>query len=274
MKTLFLFTLTLIISLNLNARENPFAATNAYEEEAARIIEQNELDDDQIDESQYIQEMQEKMDSMHIENKKKEDEKEALRKNEKKKILQVKMKNEKMKKEALLKEEKKKILETAYSKHQVEKLIKNAQKENELKTKKLLQKEIEKRESFKPEEVIYVKPRLDVIEEDVMKTKSILPFLELSYNNEQLNIKSIYKVSKKFTLDKDKKIIIDYRAKEQFSTKRENLLTEAYKKVAVGNHKSKGFFRVVIQLESKPSMYKVNYDDNQSISIVKINKIR
>ena len=61
MKTLFLFTLTLVLTLNLNARENPFEATNAYEEEAARIIEQNEIDENAINESAYIKEMQEKM---------------------------------------------------------------------------------------------------------------------------------------------------------------------------------------------------------------------
>jgi hypothetical protein len=33
MKTLFLFTLTIILSINLNARENPFAVTDAYEDQ-------------------------------------------------------------------------------------------------------------------------------------------------------------------------------------------------------------------------------------------------
>ena len=60
MKTLFLFTLTLILAFTLNARENPFEATNAYEEEAARIIEQNEIDENSINEAAYIQEMKKK----------------------------------------------------------------------------------------------------------------------------------------------------------------------------------------------------------------------
>ena len=42
MKTLFLFTLTIILSINLNARENPFAVTDAYEEASAKIFEINE----------------------------------------------------------------------------------------------------------------------------------------------------------------------------------------------------------------------------------------
>ena len=37
MKTLFLFTLTIILSINLNTRENPFAVTDTYEEESAKI---------------------------------------------------------------------------------------------------------------------------------------------------------------------------------------------------------------------------------------------
>ena len=42
MKTLFLFIFTLIFTINLSARENPFEATQAYTEESARILEQNE----------------------------------------------------------------------------------------------------------------------------------------------------------------------------------------------------------------------------------------
>ena len=63
MKTLFLFTLTIILSINLNARENPFAVTDAYEEASAKIFEINETPKtlEAAQEAQYIKEMQEKM---------------------------------------------------------------------------------------------------------------------------------------------------------------------------------------------------------------------
>ena len=44
MKTLFLFTLTVILALNLNARENPFEPTDAFEEEVGKIVEMDEND--------------------------------------------------------------------------------------------------------------------------------------------------------------------------------------------------------------------------------------
>ena len=274
MKTLFLLTLTLILSLNLNARENPFTATNAYEEESARLIEQNELDNEQMDEVQYIQEIQEKMNQIHAQKNEENTKKKNLSDKEVKAKLEAKNEEENLKKMILEKNAKDKILETAYSKMQVEKLIKKAQMENQARTKKLLQKEIGKSEYLKPKEVIYVKPRLDIIEEDTMKSKSILKFVKISYNNDTFNIDSKYKIEKKFTLEKDKKIIVDFKAKEQFSTKREKLNSTNYENIAIGNHKREGFFRVVIQLNKNPSEYKVNYNNNKSISIIKTNKMR
>jgi len=42
MKTLFLFTLISILALNLNARENPFEATNIFEDEVGKIVDMDE----------------------------------------------------------------------------------------------------------------------------------------------------------------------------------------------------------------------------------------
>ena len=60
MRTLFLFTLAVILSTNWNARENPFAITNAYEEESARLLESNEGPTtlESMQESQYVKQMQ------------------------------------------------------------------------------------------------------------------------------------------------------------------------------------------------------------------------
>ena len=62
MKTLFLFTLTVILALNLNARENPFEPTDAFEEEVGKIVEMDEnAVRKSMEETPYIKEMQEKM---------------------------------------------------------------------------------------------------------------------------------------------------------------------------------------------------------------------
>ena len=236
MKTLFLFTLTLILAFNLNARENPFEATNAYEEEAARIIEQNEIDENSINESAYIQEMQEKMSNVSDKSKVEE----AIKK------LTPALKVEK-----------------TYTKKEVKKLIKKAQVQSESKVKKLVKKELAKKEMIEPKQVVYVKPRTDIIEDDMItKTKVLLDFIKVEYNDNKLIIHTKDAVSKKFAIDKENKLIIDYKARKNFYTKREDLDSLNFKKIAVGNHKEEKFYRVVILLSKKPNNYKVEYKDN------------
>ena len=238
MKTLFLFTLTLVLALNLNARENPFEATNAYEEEAARIIEQNEIDANSINESAYIKEMQEKMSQVTDEDANKNKVNEAIKK------LTPALKVEK-----------------TYTKKEVKKLIKKAQVQSESKVKKLVKKEIEKTIVIEPKQVVYVKPRVDIID-DEMTTKELLDFIKVEYNDDKIIIHTDYKVARKFTLEKEMKIIIDYKAKLNFYTKREMLDSKEFKKIAVGNHKKERYFRVVLEVANKPSSYNVSYTDD------------
>ncbi|KAB7886698.1 AMIN domain-containing protein [Poseidonibacter ostreae] len=242
MKTLFLFTLTLILAFNLNARENPFEATNAYEEEAARIIEQNEIDENSINESAYIEEMQEKMSKV------------SDNSNENKNKVQ----------EAIKKLTPALKVEKTYTKKEVKKLIKKAQVQSESKAKKLLEKELEKTKVVEPTQVVFVKPRTDILNDTSlnMKTKELLDFIKVEYNDNKLIIHTKDMVSKKFTLEKENKIIIDYKAKKNFYTKRDTLESKNFKKIAVGNHKEERFYRVVILLSEKPSSYNVEYKDN------------
>lgn len=256
MKTLSLFTLSVILSLDLSARENPFEATNAYEEEAARIIEQYETEEEAAlaaQEAQYIQQMQKKMSettSMQKEENKVED---AVKKLVP--AMQVK-----------------KTQEKTYSTNEVKKLIKKAQVQTEVRTKKLIKKELEKTKMVEPQQVVFVKPRTDIIDEDPLKTKKILPFIDVEYNNKKFTIYTDFKVSKKFTLEKEKKIIIDYKAKTNFYTKRDMLESKEFLKIAVGNHKKEKFFRVVLEVSNKPSLYKVNYK-NDLITITRLDEM-
>jgi len=261
MKTLFLFTLSTVLSLSLFARENPFAATNAYEEEAARLIELNEVDESAYDQEQFVQDMQEQMSvTKEFESENKNKVEEAVNK-----LMPA------------LKEEPKKMQEKKFSEKEVKKLIKKAQAQSEAKTKKLIEKKLNQTKTVEPKQVVFVKPRPDVemMEDelsDELKTYDILPFVKLEYNNDELTIHTKYKVSKKFSIKKDNKIIIDYKAKVNFYTKREDLESMSFKKVAVGNHKKNGFFRVVVELDKKPSNFKVNYKKGL-ITIVKSNEM-
>lgn len=233
MKTLF--TLLLIFSVSLFARENPFEPTNAYEEEAARIIEMQEVDEDYDvefqQEQQYIDTVYEKMNKV-----------------------------EKIPQEP---ETPAKDVKPALTEKQVEQMIEKAQKESEAKTKTIVKKVIIQ-EPKEVQQVVYVKPRLDVTNE-----KEILPFVKIEYDNEKIDIHSKYKVTKKITLPGQKKIVLDYTAKENFYTKRETLDSTSFPKIAVGNHKKDKFFRVVVELAEMPENYQVTYDDKM-VSIIKI----
>ncbi len=233
MKNLSLFTLLLVLSTSLVARENPFEPTNAYEEEAARMIEINEVEQDYDvefqQEQQYINTMYEKM------NKPVE---------EKPKMV------------------KKPTPKPALTEAKVKKLIKKAQKESEAKTRIIVKKVVNEPKEIK--QVVYVKPRLDVTME-----KEILPFVKIEYDNDKIDIHSKYKVTNKLTLPGKKKIILDYAAKENFYTKRETLDSTSFLKIAIGNHKKEKFFRVVIELSELPENYEVTYD-NMMVTIVKL----
>lgn len=225
MKTLF--TLLLILSTSLIARENPFEPTNAYEEEAARMIEINEVEQDHDvefqQEQQYVDSMYEKMNKPEM-------------------------------------EVKPEPIKPALTEEKVKDMIKEAQKE--IKPKIIVKKVIEK--PIKPQQVVYVKPRLDVTME-----KEILPFVKIEYDNDKIDIHSKYKVTKKITLPGKKKIILDYMAKENFYTVREELNSTNFPKIAVGNHKKDKFFRIVIELADIPENYEVTYDDKM-VTIVKL----
>ncbi len=230
-----LFTLLLIFSTSLLARENPFEPTNAYEEEAARIIEMNEIDEDYDvefqQEQQYVDSMYEKMN--------------------------------KVEEEPAKAPEVKKAEKPALTEKQVKKMIKKAQKESEAKTKVIVKKVIIEKPK-EVQQVVYVKPRLDVTNE-----KEILPFVKIEYDNDKIDIYSKYKVTKKITLPGKKKIVLDYMAKENFYTKRETLESTNFPKIAVGNHQKEKFFRVVVELAEFPENYEVTYDD-EMVSIIKV----
>jgi hypothetical protein len=253
MKTLFLFTLTIILSINLSARENPFAVTNAYEEEAAKIIELNETPAtvESIQEAQYIKEMQEKMSKTTSADVNKNKVEDAV-----KRIVPLIKDGPNPPK--------------TYSKKEVDSMIQNTKKTAEQNTKEIVRKELSKTQNTEPTQVVYVKPRSDVAEDDALVSKKLLSFLKLEFNDNKLIIHTDYKVSKKFSVTKENKIIIDYKAKINFLTLRDELDSRNFKRIAVGNHKSEGYFRVAIELIDKPSKYDVKYEDNL-ITISKIN---
>ena len=107
--------------------------------------------------------------------------------------------------------------------------------------------------------MIYVKMRNDVV---VDKKIDVLPFLNLEYTNTQLKIHSKYKVFKKFYLEEENKLILDFKGFTKFYTRHFDLEGKAFKKFSIGNHREERFFRVVIVLKEPSDQYDVSYDQD------------
>lgn len=241
MKTLFLFTFSVLLAISLNARENPFAL---YEEETGVMYDFNENlnTPEAIQEAEYI------------------------------KKIQQKMKNANKNQEELSSKLTTPPPAKTYTKQEVDSLLKKTKQQTEQEAKAIVKKEIAKTKQA-PEQVVYVKPRDDLDEKTTtivdttttttaLTTKNILPFVKIDFDDNKLLIYSNYPMFKKFSIDEENKLAFDYRAKVSFKSKKDNLNSKNFKVATVGNHTKSDFFRVVIKLENKPSKYNVEYKGN------------
>lgn len=233
MKTLFLFTLSALLAISLNARENPFAL---YEEETGKMYEFNENlnTPEAIQEAEYIKKIQQQMQNAN--------------------------KNEAVKKTVVPVKPQVPVVPKTYTKQEVDSLLQKTKQQTEQKTKEIVKKEISKKE---PEQIVYVKPRTDVADDsDTLTTKNILPFVKLEFSDNKILIHSEHSMFKKFSIEKEKKLAFDFKAKVSFNSKKDSLNSKNFKAVAVGNHQKAGYFRVAVELTNKPSKYSVDYKDN------------
>lgn len=244
-KTFLLLTTLAIFISNLDARENPFAPTKAYEDEMARLAEINE---DYIpkefmggDNNIETEDMTPVLREYEV-NKPHPD---AVAKTEEEIMKAQKEEAEKLAKENALNEALKKA----------EMAKKEAEKAKKEKEKALAKaKELEQRGP-----VVYVKKRDDIT---VSESLEVLPFLSLTYTDKDMTINSEYPVFKKFYLEDEKKLIIDFKGDVTFYTKRYDLESKEFKKLVVGNHKGENYFRLVVQVANDPQNYDVTYNDN------------
>jgi len=265
MKTIPAFIiLFLMIAISLNARTNPFEPTQTYETEFERLME---IEED------YPYEFQEKEDQ--VEHKEKEIvqkiKQTPMPKVIKKEEIPVapikKMNTPKMNTPVMetpkMDEHKKPMKKMAIKKEAVKEMERvsldvNKQKILEEQKQKIsLENAMSELNDEKIE--VEVPVRKDVI---VQESIDILPFLNITYSNDKMEISSKYEVFRKFTIDKNNKIVLDYHAKTFFQTKKQTSDTEYFQRVIVGNHLKEKYFRVVIVLKDKPNKYKVTYTDN------------
>ncbi|MEA2049539.1 MAG: AMIN domain-containing protein [Campylobacterota bacterium] len=86
----------------------------------------------------------------------------------------------------------------------------------------------------------------------------ILPFIKVTTTPNSLNLS----IKQKYTLlnqdidQENKKLIFDFKGKTNFYTKREVLCHKYFKTFAIGCHKKKNYFRIVIDLKEDVLNYK------------------
>ena len=119
MRTLSLLTLSIVLSVSLCARENPFEMTNLFEEETGKILESNgaPMSPDALQETQFIQQAQQEMNG-------------ASKKND----VKTPSPSDKP-------------VQKAYSKQEVDSLIQKTKSQTEEKTKEIIKKELSKTKS-------------------------------------------------------------------------------------------------------------------------------
>ncbi|WP_198305865.1 AMIN domain-containing protein [Arcobacter vandammei] len=232
MRTLLLSTtLVAFLSLSLQARENPFIL---YEDKTGKVVttsvKSKSVTD--LEEEQFIRDYQNKLNPP------------TTQVQEQKVPVQTQ--------------------EKTYSKKEVDSLMLKTKYEAEQKAKSLVKKELNKA----PEQVVYVKPRTDVLNDETLTSKNILPFVKVDYNDNKLFISTEDIVFKKFSINQENKLVIDFKGKRNFSGAKHTLSSSNFKAISTGNHSDNGFYRIVVELSSKPSNYNFDYTD----SIVSISK--
>lgn len=104
------------------------------------------------------------------------------------------------------------------------------------------------------------KQKLLQIKQEQMAQKNrynVLPFVHIEANDASLTIyvDTKFKLINQDILKPQKKILYDFKGYTSFYTIKKTLQSAAFKSFAVGTHRAKGFFRVVIDLNDTTSNY-------------------
>jgi hypothetical protein len=228
MKFIYITLTFIILCISLEARENPFEATSAFVEEKQRILEI---------EQDYAYEFQ-----------KKDSEVEVTKTQEVKPVVE----------------------KTSKKVNKPKVVIKKVDQESKIK--KLI-KSIEKQLPAKKDEIdietMNVEPEImpEVAIEKVVAKEVYNPtsFIKIINYEDRIEIHTNYKVFKKFDLNDENKIVLDYHAKVNFYTQKIDLNSKYFNKIIVGNHKKEKYFRIVIKTKNHPSLYKVTHKNDMVI---------
>lgn len=231
MKIISLSILSILVSLSLQARENPFEPTDQFLEQKEIIIKSNE----------------------EAELKKQQDEKNRIAQEfEDQKMAELKI-AEKMMAENKAKEEMEK------------KKLQMAQADEKAKSEMKVEAKVEKTIETTP--VVKEKPYVPTIVENF----KVLPFVKIHVENDIITIQvdPQYPLLNQDILKPAKKFLFDFKGNVSFYTIRKDILSEDFQSFAVGTHMEKNYFRVVINLTDEMINYTETIDSKNGIITIK-----
>lgn len=91
------------------------------------------------------------------------------------------------------------------------------------------------------------------------KEISLFKWLKIEIGKNYIYIKTKDRLFKKFNIENPDKIVLDFRAKKSFSTKKVKIESGYIDKIAVGSHKS--YYRIALRL-AKKSRYELKKEEN------------
>lgn len=261
-KSVILFS---FLVCSLIARENPFEPTQTYKEEIERMIELEnghplkEVQQQNIEETKKNDVVVEK--TKEVEEKVLDNQKEIV-KNEEKVDSSQDTKSDKQKttenQKVVINDEKTNIKESLEEKTE-EKNTTSAQK---------VAIEIDKEEKPlkkpTPQKTTSVAKKYDYSK----GVSQILPFISIDLGDEEIEIKTKYKVFRKFNIESQKKIVLDFRGDVEFYTRTKTLDSQIFNSLILGNHKPDKFFRIVVVVKEHPDKYIVTYND-EGLRVIK-----
>lgn len=108
----------------------------------------------------------------------------------------------------------------------------------------------------------------------IVENFKVLPFVKIQIENDILTLKvdPKYPLLNQDILKPSKKFLFDFRGNVSFYTIRKDIVSEDYESFAVGTHREKNFFRVVINLNDEMINYTETIDSKTGTIILQKNK--
>ena len=133
-----------------------------------------------------------------------------------------------------------------------------AKKIKDKKAEELAIKQLQQERIAKQIEQKRITKQIEQIKKDINEIFQLLPFVKIEIINDILTITvdKKYKLLNQDILKAEKKFIFDFQGNVSFYTIRKDIKNKNFKSFAIGTHRKKNFFRIVIDLSDSMIKYK------------------